>query len=54
MFYLGRFLQIVGLGLTLIACLIGFDQKTSEGTMWAFALPGVILFGIGHWIIPKR
>ena len=53
MYYFGRFLQIVGLGLTGLGCLIAFDQSVSEGTMWAFALVGILLFYVGHSMIPK-
>lgn len=53
MFYLGRFLQVVGLGLAGIGCLIAFDQSTSEGTMWGFCLAGLVVFYLGHFIIPK-
>lgn len=54
MFYVGRFLQIVGLGLTGIGCLIAFDKETTEGTFFAFGLAGLVVFFLGHAIIPKR
>ena len=54
MFYVGRLLQIIGLGLTGIACLIGFDSGTTEREMWTFDLGGLLLFLIGHVLIPKR
>ncbi len=54
MYQIGRFLQLVGLGLTGLGCLIAFDQSTSEGTMWAFALLGLAIFVLGHWITPKQ
>ncbi|MCA9320437.1 MAG: hypothetical protein KDB53_06870 [Planctomycetes bacterium] len=54
MFYVGRLLQIVGLGLTGLGALIAFDQSTSESTMWTFAIIGLVLFYLGHWLIPKR
>ena len=54
MYQIGRFLQLVGLGLTGLGCLIAFDQSTSERTMWAYALIGLIIFVIGHLITPKE
>ena len=54
MFYVGRLLQIVGLGLTGIGCLIGFDQATSEARLWWFGLVGLLVFMVGHWLIPKK
>ena len=54
MFYLGRFLQIVGLGITGLGCLEGFNQGTSEATMWSFCLIGLVVFLVGHGIMPKR
>ena len=54
MYFIGRFLQLVGLGVTGLGCLVAFDQSTSERTMWAFAIMGLVIFGIGHWITPKQ
>ncbi|MFT7616910.1 MAG: hypothetical protein ACI97A_000540 [Planctomycetota bacterium] len=54
MYMIGRFLQIVGLGVTGLGCLIAFDQSTSEGTMWAFAIFGLVIFGVGRLISPKE
>ena len=53
MYYVGRFLQVVGLGLTGIAFIEAFGG-TTERTMWTFCLAGVFVFGIGHWITPKK
>ncbi len=54
MYQIGRFLQLVGLGLTGLGCLIAFDQSTSESTMWVFALLGLGIFALGHFITPKN
>ncbi len=54
MYYFGRFLQIVGLGLTGLGCLIAFDQTVNEASMWTFALVGLLVFYVGHAIIPKN
>lgn len=54
MYYFGRFLQVVGLGVTGLGFLIAFDQSVSERTMWAFALSGLAIFYLGHLLIPKR
>lgn len=54
MFYLGRFLQLVGLGLTGLGCLIAFNQEVSERVMWTFALIGGAIFYVGHLITPKK
>ena len=54
MFYLGRFLQVVGFGLAGIGCIKGFDADTTERVMWTFCLAGLMVFYLGHWIIPKK
>ncbi len=54
MFYVGRFLQMIGLGITGLGFLIAFDDTTSEGTFFAFGLVGLVVFFVGHTIIPKR
>jgi hypothetical protein len=53
-YYVGRFLQVVGLGIGLLGCILGFDSATSERTMWTFCLVGVVVFAVGHYLIPKR
>ena len=54
MFYLGRFLQVVGFGLAGIGCIKGFDADTTERVMWTFCGAGLMVFYLGHWIIPKK
>lgn len=54
MFWIGRFLQLAGLVVSGVGCLIAFDQGTPERTFWAYALVGLVLFWIGHLVIPKR
>ena len=53
MYHVGRFLQIVGLGLTGIAILEGFGGAT-ERTIWTFGVGGLLVFYLGHWLIPKQ
>lgn len=53
-YYVGRFLQIAGLGITGFGCLIAFNPETPERDFWMFALGGLALFTVGHWIIPKK
>ena len=53
MFYLGRFLQLVGLGIAGLGCLLAFDSRMSEGSMWMFCLVGLVVFYVGHFLMPK-
>ena len=54
MFHVGRFLQLVGLGIAGIGCLIAFDSTVSEGTFFTFCLVGVVIFVAGHLILTRR
>ena len=53
-FYLGRFLQLVGLGIAGLGCLLAFDSDMSERTMWMFCIIGVVAFYAGHFLMPKE
>ena len=53
MYQIGRFLQLVGLGLTGIAFLEAF-RGLPERTMWTFCIAGVLVFYAGHKMMPKK
>jgi hypothetical protein len=54
LYYLGRTLQIIGLVVTGLGCIIAFDERTSERTMWTYCLAGVLAFAAGHFVMPRK
>ena len=54
MYYIGRFLQLVGLGVTGIGIVEAFDPATPERVFWMFALSGLVVFYAGHAMMPKK
>lgn len=54
MYFVGRFLQLVGLGIAGFGCIIAFDSRTTERTMWTLCLVGAAIFFSGHRLMPKK